>query len=190
MIYIAPELISAALEGRAACLPFVTAPVLSDATLRTSLVEALFDLDTALAGLERDALLGEIAQSLLRLSDTRLHKKTEKLDRRSLAECRAYLAAYADENVLSSDLEKITGLDRFTLARQFRSLYGTSPHRYLLQRRLSNTRSLIAAGETLAAAAASAGFADQSHMTRHFSKTYGMTPGRFQRLVNGFHSAD
>jgi AraC-like DNA-binding protein len=33
-------------------------------------------------------------------------------------------------------LEEETGLDRYTLAHNFRNRFGTSPHRYLLGRRL------------------------------------------------------
>jgi len=28
------------------------------------------------------------------------------------------------------------------------------------------------------------GFADQSHLNRHFRAAYGMTPGHYQRLLN------
>ena len=46
-------------------------------------------------------------------------------------------------------------------------------------------RADIAAGSSLANAALSAGFADQSHMTRHFTRAYGMPPGRWARLTAG-----
>ena len=42
---------------------------------------------------------------------------------------------------------------------------------------------MIIAGAPLAEAAIAAGFADQSHMTRHFARTYGMPPGRFRTLT-------
>src|SRR5260370_38663781 len=38
--------------------------------------------------------------------------------------------------VRSSELEAVTGLTRYELARQFRVRYGTSPYRYWLMRRL------------------------------------------------------
>jgi AraC-like DNA-binding protein len=50
-------------------------------------------------------------------------------------------------------------------------------------RRLGVARRAIAAGTPLAEAAAAAGFADQSHMTRQFGRAYGMTPGRFSALT-------
>lgn len=40
---------------------------------------------------------------------------------------------------------------------------------------------LIDAGESLAMAAAAAGFADQSHFSRNFVRAYGFTPGSYRR---------
>ena len=37
---------------------------------------------------------------------------------------------------------------------------------------------MIAAGVSLSETAAATGFADQSHLTRHFSARFGLTPGR------------
>ena len=52
-------------------------------------------------------------------------------------------------------------------------------------RRLEMVRRLLLGGATLASAAMAAGFADQSHMTRHFLKTHGLTPGRWLRYAGG-----
>ena len=49
-------------------------------------------------------------------------------------------------------------------------------------RRLDRARGLIRAGQPLGQAAAAAGFADQSHMSRHFKRAYGLSPGRWARL--------
>jgi AraC-like DNA-binding protein len=48
---------------------------------------------------------------------------------------------------------------------------------------LCTVRAEIAAGLPLAEAAAAGGFADQSHMTRHFKARFGITPGRYTRLL-------
>jgi AraC-like DNA-binding protein len=50
-------------------------------------------------------------------------------------------------------------------------------------RRLDSVRRSLLAGSSLVHAAVAAGFADQSHMTRHFSKTYGLTPGRWLQVA-------
>jgi len=73
-------------------------------------------------------------------------------------------------------LEAIAGYDRWQLSRDFRSLFGTSPYRYLQCRRIERARQLLRSGLTLAAAAHEAGFADQSHFGRTFRRTFGTTP--------------
>jgi AraC-like DNA-binding protein len=50
-------------------------------------------------------------------------------------------------------------------------------------RRLSRARVLIRKGWSLAEAAAACGFADQSHMTRHFKNAYGLSPGRWTAIM-------
>ena len=84
--------------------------------------------------------------------------------------------------VFAAMLEEETGLDRYTLAHNFRDRFGTSPHRYLVGRRLERVRAEVAHGASLADAAYPAGFADQSHMRRHFKARFGLTPGRYAAL--------
>jgi AraC-like DNA-binding protein len=74
------------------------------------------------------------------------------------------------------ELERISGLDRWTLARQFRAAFGTSPSRFRTLRQLDCVRRSLRNGAALAQAAAEAGFADQSHMSRRFKSAYGLTP--------------
>ncbi len=97
---------------------------------------------------------------------------------------RECLDAHLLAPVSSARLERVTGLSRFALARHFRAGLGTSPHRYVVMRRLDRARRLIQSGAALAAAAAESGFADQSHMTRHFKKTYCVPPGRWIGMLS------
>ncbi|MFN7388169.1 AraC family transcriptional regulator [Brevundimonas sp.] len=78
-----------------------------------------------------------------------------------------------------SELAKIAGLSRFQTLRAFARLTGSTPHAYVIQRRLEAARGLIRNGVTLADAAATVGFADQSHMHRVFTSRYGFTPGAY-----------
>lgn len=70
------------------------------------------------------------------------------------------------------------GLGRFHFLRAFRAATGLPPHAYRVQRRLHAARRLLAQGVPPAETAAACGFADQSHMNRHFLRSYGCTPGR------------
>ena len=68
--------------------------------------------------------------------------------------------------------------------------FGTSPHRFQVGRRLARAQEMIAAGVPLSEAAAATGFADQSHLTRHFSARFGVTPGRWAALARAHHTGD
>jgi AraC family transcriptional regulator len=75
-------------------------------------------------------------------------------------------------------------LSPFHLARLFKQRLGVSPHRYLVQVRVDNARWLLSAGSgarSLAEIASAVGFADQSHLTRHFKRVTGMTPSQMRR---------
>jgi AraC-like DNA-binding protein len=73
------------------------------------------------------------------------------------------------------------GLSRFQLLRAFARDLHLTPHAYLVQRRLALARSLIDRGAGLAEAAAQAGFADQSHLTRLFRRCLGFTPAVYAK---------
>lgn len=85
----------------------------------------------------------------------------------------------------SGELASIADCHPVYLARVFRRRYGVSPGDYLRKRRLHRAVSLIARTRTLARAAASLGFVDESHLHRAFVAEFGMTPGAFRRLALG-----
>lgn len=182
ILYLAPELIRAALDRGA--LPFVSRPV---QPLTPALLPLLSFLrpGEALDELARDTLLTTVADLLLALGDAPARRAPVAIDHPAMDRVRAYLSAHAADQVRSHDLEAIAGADRYSIARQFRAVFGTSPDRYRTQRRLEWARAAIERGEPLAGVAAEAGFADQSHLTRQFKRTYGMTPARWARLTAG-----
>ncbi|SEP51791.1 AraC family transcriptional regulator [Amycolatopsis saalfeldensis] len=67
------------------------------------------------------------------------------------------------------------------LVRSFGRRFGLPPHRYVTGRRVDHARRLLLDGTPPADVAAAAGFTDQAHLTRHFKRYLGTTPGRFSR---------
>ncbi len=67
------------------------------------------------------------------------------------------------------------------LVRAFSGAYGIAPHQYLMSRRVDHARRLLLEGRPPGEVATATGFYDQSHLTRHFRKLVGVTPGRYSR---------
>ncbi|GHD57625.1 AraC family transcriptional regulator [Streptomyces mirabilis] len=67
------------------------------------------------------------------------------------------------------------------LVRAFSGAYGIAPHQYLMSRRVDRARRLLLDGRPPGEVASVTGFYDQSHLTRHFKKLVGVTPGRYAR---------
>lgn len=182
MLYVEPWLVRRAL-GDAGGLPFIPAVVARDPALATLIADVFEDFPAALEPLAWDGLLARLADLLLRRSDDAPPPGRLAGLRDEVEAARCFMHDAFEQSIESADLERVSGLDRFELARAFRCLVGTSPHRYLVGRRLAAARALLVAGEDLSQAALGVGFADQSHMTRHFKARYGITPGRFAALA-------
>jgi AraC-like DNA-binding protein len=82
-----------------------------------------------------------------------------------------------------SGMALMAGLSKFQLLRHFEKAFGVTPHAWLLLQRAERARGLIRSGASLAQAAASSGYADQSHMTRLFARQFGFTPGAWQQAA-------
>jgi AraC family transcriptional regulator len=54
-----------------------------------------------------------------------------------------------------------------------------TPQAFQTNLRITHARTMLQAGDAIAAVAAACGFADQSHLTRTFRRAVGITPGRF-----------
>jgi AraC-like DNA-binding protein len=93
-----------------------------------------------------------------------------------------YLEEHYAEQVSLHDLARLTRLSPYYLHRSFCRKVGMPPHAYQVQVRVSRARSFLRRGRSISDAACAAGFADQSHFTRHFKRFTGVTPGRYLRL--------
>jgi AraC-like DNA-binding protein len=65
------------------------------------------------------------------------------------------------------------------LIRAFSRAYGLPPHRYVTGRRIDRARTLLLDGMPAAEVAVAVGFYDQAHLTRHFRRMLGTTPGAY-----------
>ena len=185
IVYVAPARIheaARAIQGRPCPLPFVREPVATNRALAAA-IEAAFRLEPE--PLAIDGLVLGLTEALLDADPScRQEPTSAPLDERALSRARAFLDAETSRVIRSSELEAITGLTRYDLARQFRRAYGTSPYRYSLLRRLDRARAQLDDHEPPADVALATGFADQAHLTRKFKSAFGLTPSHYQAITH------
>ena len=186
IVYIEPAHLTEALRvvrGRAYPLPFVSEPVSVNARLSRAVTEAF---SAHLESLSVASLIVELAEGLMAAEQRGGQAPiSRRIDISAVERARRFLDAERTRVVHSSELESITGLTRYDLARQFRIMCGTSPYRYLLMRRLGFARERIHQQRPLVEVACDAGFADQAHFTRAFKSAFGLTPARYRALRGG-----
>jgi AraC-like DNA-binding protein len=137
--------------------------------------------DSSVTALERQVRLAECLRGLLqRSAQGGLRRQAPPSARSAARRAVDYLRAFHAERVTLGDLSRAVGLSKFHLARCFAREVGVAPHEYLLLVRIERVRELLAEGVAPAIAAAIAGFADQSHLTRVFKQRLGTTPGWYR----------
>jgi AraC-like DNA-binding protein len=135
-------------------------------------------MEARIDSLGRTEIIAAVADILLAVCSSGA-KPAATLRRPGLLRVRDLIAARPAQRQSIEELERVAGLDRWSLARQFRSAFGTSPSRFRTLRQLDQVRRSVTRGTGLAEASLAAGFADQSHMSRHFKRAYGLTPARW-----------
>ncbi|MDL5155131.1 AraC family transcriptional regulator [Actinomycetospora termitidis] len=132
-----------------------------------------------------DSLTTAMSVSILRRHANivfRTPDSPERLTARQEHLVRDYVRSHLDRRLTLDELAGAVGLSKFHFARQFRGSTGTTPHEFVLRRRMERARLLLERTDTpLPEVASSCGFADQSHMNRVFRKRSGTTPGAVRR---------
>lgn len=100
-----------------------------------------------------------------------------------LAKVDQVIAAQVGGRLGVGDLSAALGLSAGFLTLAFQAGLGTTPHRYIRERRLAAARDRLVGGtEAIATVAAECGFADQAHLTRTMRTLLGVTPAVYRSM--------
>jgi len=94
---------------------------------------------------------------------------------------RQLLDAHPFEKLTLRTAGDILGASPGHLVRSFGAVYSISPHAYVVGRRIDAARRQLLDGRPAAHVAVATGFHDQAHLSRHFTRHVGTTPGRYAR---------
>jgi len=154
----------------------------TNAELAAAIVSATRAIESK-APMEEQRALFERVVSLVIPNEIGGEVETVSPARKSIIDVRDFLRARFAEKIMLQDLEVVSGLSRFHLVRRFTAEVGLPPHTYQVALRVDRARGLIRRGLSPVAVATAVGFADQSHLTRHFKRRVGMTPGAYAQAV-------
>ncbi len=132
ILYIDPALIRQAIDGRD--LPFVAEPVMPRATVSPTLLASLRDLNQPLTELERVDLITSLADTVQKGAGRAPRAPGQRVAD-AVSAVRDLIMSEPARQHSAAELETITGLSRWEVARQFRAAFGTSPTRFRSMRR-------------------------------------------------------
>jgi AraC family transcriptional regulator len=125
-------------------------------------------LSTALAA----HLLREYGVAVLRPK-----RQYGRLPRKKLARAVEYIQDQLDADLTVSGIAQAVGMSPDHFTRLFKKSTGQSPHQYVVEARVRKAKELLTTGKfTISEAAYHVGFVDQSHLTRHFKRVFGLPP--------------
>lgn len=159
--------------------PAVDSPDLTDPVLRRRVGQ----LHTALANrgdeFEAESRLALISQRLrAHLSPTPTVPGAAP-DRGVAQDLRDLLDERLIEGIALAEAARLVHAHPAHLVRAFSAAFGIAPHQYVTSRRVDRARRMLLDGQPPREVATAAGFYDQSHLTRHFKRVVGTTPGRY-----------
>lgn len=154
-------------------------PVLRSLILRMNHLATRVERST----LESECCLYNIAERLVRREGLFTPGKRKTRRDALLLRVREFIHDNIGEDLAVDDLSRVAGMSKYHFIRLFRSQFGMTPHRYILNCRVNRVREALAAGSPPTRAAQDHGFFDVSHLNRHFKRAFGLTPARFQRQL-------
>lgn len=105
-----------------------------------------------------------------------------RLPRAKLNRVEEFVAANLANSFALADLANLAGMSPFHFARLFRDSLGTSPHQYVIGRRMEKAKELLIYSDLkIAEICRELGYESQSHFSETFRRAVGAAPSVFRR---------
>jgi AraC-like DNA-binding protein len=126
------------------------------------------------------AWLAFLTRLLTRHADSRQTVPQSHREPRAVEVALAVLHSRPHDRITLPELARTANITPSRLCRAFTRQVGLPPHAYQLKMRIDDAKRLLLQGHLVAAVAAMTGFADQSHLGRHFRRIVGTAPSTYQ----------
>lgn len=161
----------------------VAAPTIHDEVLRSAVVGLHGVLEAPGDELEAESRLALVSERMVRHLDRTVDDPRPVREPGLARRVRELLDRDLVDPPTLESLAGWLGAHPTHLIRAFGREFGLPPHRYLTGRRVDRARAMLLDGVPAADVAAAVGFHDQAHLTRHFRRVLGVTPGAYVRAA-------
>jgi AraC family transcriptional regulator len=104
-----------------------------------------------------------------------------RLPREKLMRAFEFIQDQLEANLTVAGIARAVHMSPYHFTRLFKRSTGLSPYRYVIQARVKKAKELLISNKfSIIEIAHRLGFADQSHLTRHFKSIFGVTPKKLQ----------
>jgi len=161
-------------------MPYFKDAVIKDRQLARQIKGLHHLLETSQSFLERQSFFFDImGRLIIQCAGNPPAIRRSGPERTAIKSAMDYIDENITDNISLGQLSTHAGLSPFYFSRLFRQYTGLPPHAYHKQQRIRLAKRLLMKKMPIAQVAAEAGFADQSHLTRHFKQIVGVTPGQY-----------
>lgn len=178
MVYIEPELIMDI--GKKDIVRFPE-PIVYDSLLAKNIV----NLASVILNEKEEALGSELLLSIVEtLSLTEIDAAGPKKDNALVAKAKEMMYCRMKSVLNLDEICRELAMSKFQFIRLFKADMGISPYQYFLCCKLNCAKKLLERNKDVYSAVAECGFADLSHLNRHFKRVYGVTALDFISHLN------
>lgn len=188
MLYVSQQVVNDCRDKEAGVdmAAYFSQPVVRDAAMGRALTRAIAAAGQAQESLRAEELTrGVLVRLLQRYGERRSDGDgTPSAGLARMLRIRDYLRSHFDQDITVDALAREASLSRVHLTRAFAQQFGVPPHIYLNAVRIERAQAGMLAGQSLAEVATACGFADQSHFSRRFKGSVGLSPGVWLRQMS------